>query len=247
VNNYELKIRPFGPHAVLLEWPNEVNEGILEDILRFIGILKSKVDVSSWEIVPAYNSLTLISRNKTMAFETVKADLLAWYKDESTHQQSTRFLWRLPVCYDVDFGIDLLEVADTLALDVPQLIEMHTAYKYTVYGIGFLPGFMYLGGLPKELEVARRKTPRLKVAKGSVGIAAKQTGIYPQESPGGWNIIGNCSVPMFNVNSKDPCFVNVGDQVQFFAIERAEHELHQIEAEVGIYKIEKIPIHAKSS
>jgi len=98
---------------------------------------------------------------------------------------------------------------------------------------------MYLGGVPKELEVARKPNPRPKVLKGSVGLAGKQTGIYPQDSPGGWNIIGKCPVSMFDVKKENPCFVSVGDKIKFKPISKAEYELHKIEAEVGIYNIEK--------
>lgn len=202
------------------------------------------MNLQAWELVPAYNSLTLIRRDGTIDFYGFRKQLQNWYGEDSTTKRSDRFLWRLPVCYDIDFGIDLLEVSEQLGKSVSEIVELHTAHEYTVYGIGFLPGFMYLGGLPKTLEVPRKTSPRLKVLKGSVGLAAKQTGIYPQDSPGGWNIIGNCSVPMFNVDKEPACFVSVGDKVQFYAIERAEYELHLIEAEVGIHKLEKIPLHA---
>jgi len=244
VNNYHINVRPFGSHAILIEWPNLVEEAILEDILRYISVLKSKVGIDAWEIVPAYNSLTLISHGKDINFKLFSAQLYEWYQEKIAKTESERFLWRLPVCYDLDFGIDMLEVAGLLHVDISKIIELHTSHKYTVYGIGFLPGFMYLGGVPQALEVPRRATPRLKVVKGSVGLAARQTGIYPQESPGGWNIIGNCPVPMFDANSATPCFVSVGDQVQFYAVERAAYELIQIEAEVGIYNLEKSPIYA---
>ena len=239
MNNYTITIRPFGANAVLIEWPNQVEESILEDILAFVSFLKRKVDASKWEFVPAYNSLTLVCRSEAISYEKFRSQLRKWYDSEYKIKKTERFLWRLPVCYDLEFGVDLEEVSDKLKLDITKIIELHTAQKYTVYGIGFLPGFMYLGGLPKALELPRRDTPRLHVLKGSVGLAARQTGIYPQESPGGWNIIGNCSVPMFNVDSEPPCLVNVGDKVQFYSIERAEFELHLIEAQVGVYKFEK--------
>jgi len=155
-----------------------------------------------------------------------------------------RNLWKLPVCYDSEFGPDLKETAEKLFVSESELIKLHTSHTYTVYGIGFLPGFMYLGGLPKNLETKRRATPRLHVDKGSVGLAGRQTGIYPQNSPGGWNIIGRCPVPMFNLNVKDPCFVNVGDAIQFVPIDKATFDLKIIEAEVGIYQPEKIAMDA---
>ena len=197
-----------------------------------------------WEIVPSYNSITLVHRETPIAFSDFKKNIESWYTEEFETNPRQKYLWRLPVCYDLDFGIDLQEVSEKLNKSMDEVIALHTSVPYTVYGIGFLPGFMYLGGLPKALEVPRRSDPRLHVQKGSVGLAGKQTGVYPQESPGGWNIIGNCSVPMFDSKSETPSFVNVGDKVQFYAIERAAYNLHKIEGEVGIYKLEKIKLDA---
>ena len=242
---YSISIRPFGVHAILVEWPQLIDENILNDILQFVGYLQQKcLDVEKWEVVPSYNSITLIHREKPIAFADYKKKIEGWYKEEFNSKPRKRYLWRLPVCYDLEFGIDLQEVSEKLNKSIPEVITLHTQLQYTVYGIGFLPGFMYLGCLPAELEVPRRSTPRMKVQKGAVGLASKQTGVYPQESPGGWNIIGSCSVSMFNPTSDDPCFVNVGDKVQFYAIERAEYDLHQIESEVGIYQLEKSIIDA---
>ncbi len=243
MSTYSISIRPFGVHAVLVEWPQRVEEAILDDILHFTQHLQHNcLDASQWEIVPSYNSVTLICREKPIEFGNFKKNLENWYAEEFNSKTREKFLWRLPVCYDLEFGIDLQEVAQKLKTSVAEIIALHTGTQYTVYGIGFLPGFMYLGGLPAELEVPRRADPRLKVQKGSVGLAGKQTGIYPQQSPGGWNIIGNCSVSMFDSKSESPCFVNVGDKIQFYSIERAEYDLHKIEGEVGIYKLEKITL-----
>ena len=242
---YPISIKPFGPHAILLEWPNEVEEAILEDILQFVEHLKRYyLNSEDWEMVTSYNSLTLIHRKGETDFKTLRAELQKWYSEKGNTALGQKFLWKLPVCYESQFGIDLPEVAEKLDKSIPEIIAMHTENIYTVYGIGFLPGFMYLGGLPKSLEVPRKSTPRLKVAKGSVGLAGKQTGIYPQESPGGWNIIGNCSIPMFDAKKDNPCFVSVGDKIQFQSISKAEYDLHKIEGEVGIYKLEKLVLDA---
>ena len=245
MSKYSLSIRPYGVHAILVEWPKIVDEAILEDILQFKAHLKENcLDTLQWEIVPSYNSITLVHREKPIDFGDFKKKIESWYTEKFVAKPRQKFLWRLPVCYDLEFGIDLLEVSEKLHLSIDEIIALNTSTPYTVYGIGFLPGFMYLGGLPTSLEVPRRSDPRLKVQKGSVGLAGKQTGIYPQESPGGWNIIGNCSVPMFNPKSETPSFVNVGDKVQFYAIARASYDLHKIEGEVGIYKLEKIKLDA---
>lgn len=245
MKKYPISIRPFGVHAVLIEWPEQVEEDILKDILFFISDLKrNHLKDSNWEFIPAYNSLTLVLRGETIDFNVFKSQLSEWYLTKEETFLEENYLWRLPVCYDAQFGLDLVEVAEKLKITIDEVIKIHTTSVYTVYGIGFLPGFMYLGGLPENLEVPRRETPRSKVVKGSVGLAGKQTGIYPQESPGGWNILGNCSVPIFDPKKENPCIVKVGDKVQFYAISKAEYDLHKIEAEVGIYQFEKIKIDA---
>lgn len=245
MSSYKISIRPFGVHAILIEWPNRVEEAILEDILHFTQYLQQEcLKNENWEMVPAYNSVTLIHRDRPIEFDGFKRELENWYATKKKIPRQRKYLWRLPVCYDLEFGIDLQEVSERLNKTTEEIIRLHTGHVFTVYCIGFLPGFMYLGGLPEELELPRRSRPRPVVLKGSVGLAGKQTGIYPQESPGGWNIIGNCSVPMFDSKKNEPCFISVGDKVQFYAIERAEYDLHKIEGEVGIYKVEKIELNA---
>jgi len=238
VKRFPTSIKPFGQQAVLVQWPNKVSEDILNDILAFKHYLFTVLD-NTWEFVPAYNSMAIISRTDSIDFEVFKEKLQGWYQLVDTSLSVERFLYEFPVCYDLEFGIDLEEVCQKLKLSVSEIIQLHCAYQYTVYGIGFLPGFMYLGGLPETLEVSRRSLPRQKVKKGSVGLASKQTGIYPQESPGGWNIIGNCPIPIFNINVKKQCLVNVGDKIQFFPITLDEYKLHKIEGEVGIYSPKK--------
>ncbi|MEM9000316.1 MAG: 5-oxoprolinase subunit PxpB [Bacteroidota bacterium] len=238
MKSYPITVTSFGKRAVLMQWPEQVEEAILKDVLQFESFLKKKLG-GDWEYVPAYNSLTVINNIADIDFGPLRKDLLIWYAEIEGHEQNNRFLWKLPVCYDLDFAIDLKEVAKQLRLTNEQLVRLHTSIEYTVYGIGFLPGFMYLGGLPGTLITQRKKEPRLKVVQGAVGLAGKQTGIYPQESPGGWNIIGNCPVPLFNKNHEDPSFVRVGDKVKFFQISKAAHDLHRIEIEVGIFKPQK--------
>lgn len=237
---YSIIIKPFGSHAILIAWPNEVKEEILNDVLAFEEHLKTKcLDDNEYELVPSYNSITLIQRENPLNFQQMKQQLEKWYASKNSDLKRQKHLWRLPVCYDLEFGLDLPFVSEKLNLSVAEIIKKHTTHVFTVYGIGFLPGFMYLGGLPSQLHIPRKSTPKLNVQKGAVGLAGKQTGIYPQDSPGGWNIIGKTSVELFNPKLEKPCFVNIGDKVQFYAIERAEYDLHKIEAEVGIYKYEK--------
>ena len=243
---YKIVVKPFGEHAILITWPNQVDEAILDDIIGFRAHLEQTIlPFPHWELVAAYNSLTIINNSGSVDLEHYEQLLLEEYAAKRKKKLAKHWLWKLPVCYDKAFGMDLEEVAEVLETGTEELIRMHTSHTYIVYGIGFLPGFMYLGGLPEALEIPRKSTPRLAVPKGSVGLAGKQTGIYPQQSPGGWNIIGNCPIPIFNVEKEAPCFVNVGDRIQFYPINKGEYELHKLQAEVGIYNIEKKRWHAK--
>ena len=121
----------------------------------------------------------------------------------------------IPVRYN---GPDLPEVAERLQLAENEVVRLHTETVYTVFMIGFLPGFPYLGPLPKVLELPRRDTPRLRVPAGSVAIAGQQTGIYPQPSPGGWHLIGHTDFPLFNPAQNPPAFLQSGMRVQFVSV-----------------------------
>ncbi|MEZ2414392.1 5-oxoprolinase subunit PxpB [Muriicola sp. E247] len=235
MNSYPIHIKPFGERAILIEWPKEIERSILDDILTFKDFLRSEgYGPGQWELVAAYNSLALINNKSKIDFKELSADLQKLYplRKEGVKQESR--LWRLPVCYDEEFGIDLEEVSEQTGKTIEEVISLHTSATYTVYGIGFLPGFLYLGGVPAELVLPRRAAPRLHVKKGSVGLARKQTGVYPQDCPGGWNLIGNCPVPIFNAEKENPCLIRVGDRVQFYSIPRAQFDLHTIQAEVGL-------------
>jgi KipI family sensor histidine kinase inhibitor len=245
MNSYPIHIKPFGEHAILIEWPNEIKRDLLDDILTFSGHLRRYgYEESEWEMVPAYNSLTLVNFKQNIDHKKLAKELQIEYPKRKTRAKKRSYLWKLPVCYDKEFAIDMEEVSKYTGKTIEQIITLHTSCTYTVYGIGFLPGFMYLGGVPKDLETPRKDSPRLHVPKGSVGLASKQTGIYPQDSPGGWNLIGNCPIPIFDVKKENPCFVNVGDSIQFYSITKAQYDLHKIQAEVGLEVIKKVPMNA---
>lgn len=217
-----------------MEWPRTVSEAILKDILKFKSVIAKEIE--NVELIPAYNSLTLIA-TQNIEFSKLIAHLKTLYKLNYTQEDIERKLWHIPVCYDLDFGIDMEAFSLEKKLAIDEIIELHTAPLYTIYCIGFLPGFMYLGGLSKTLHHPRRKEPRLHIPQGSVGIGGEQTGIYPQESPGGWNIIGNSPVKVFNPSNEPPCGVQVGDKIKFYPINKDEHELITIQVDAKIFHL----------
>lgn len=128
----------------------------------------------------------------------------------------------IPVCYEVEFAIDLVEVAKRAKLSIDRTVQLHSSAQYRVACVGFTPGFPYLSGLPRELATPRRATPRTQVPAGSVAIGGTQTGIYPQASPGGWNIIGRTPLRLFDPAKDPPSLVRAGDLVRFRPIDRKE-------------------------
>ncbi|HET6872400.1 MAG TPA: 5-oxoprolinase subunit PxpB, partial [Sporolactobacillaceae bacterium] len=128
----------------------------------------------------------------------------------------------IPVCYGGEWGPDLDHVAAVNGLSPEEVIRIHSEGVYLVHMIGFAPGFPYLGGLSKEISTPRRETPRLVIPKGSVGIAGDQTGVYPLETPGGWQLIGRTPINLFNPNSETPSLLKAGDFVRFVPISPSE-------------------------
>lgn len=242
------EINKYGPNALLLEWPKRVDLKILMEILSFQDFLKEKhLSGDSWEFVPIYHSLTLINRAGNVDLEPMVRKLPQWYDAHPKGRTVKTQKWELPVCYEEPYSLDLEETASRLGIESEALIELHTGRDYPVFGIGFLPGFLYLGGIPDALKIPRREHPRLKVPRGSVGLAGEQTGVYPQESPGGWQIIGNCPIPLFDAEKKPPCLISPGDHIRFRAVSKAEYELHKIEGEIGIFNYKKGNSHAKGA
>ncbi len=130
----------------------------------------------------------------------------------------------IPVCYGGDYGPDLEEVAQTLQMTPEEVVRIHTSGTYLVYMIGFCPGYPYMGGLDKRLWVSRRKTPRLVIPARSVAIAGQQAGVYPIETPGGWQLLGRSAVDLFTPDADTPSLLKAGDIVRFKAIPKEEYK-----------------------
>ena len=239
MNTYNLTYRPYGNHAVLIEWPSEIDKNILKNVIFFKNkILKnnSKVIV---DIINTYNSLTVIyiTTIKNIYDEILALKLI--FESPISQVEIKNYHWKIPVCYDLKFGLDLKEISSKNEIDIEAIISLHSTAIYTVYFIGFLPGFLYLGGMDKKLNFDRRQNPRLAVEKGSVGIGGSQTGIYPQNSAGGWNIIGKSPISFFDTSKNKPCFAKSGDKVKFMPINLDQYQQIETKLKIGEYQLEK--------
>ncbi len=183
------------------------------------------------ECTPAYDSLGIFFDPPRVArgdnsYEWLEEQIRAALAAPVSRRvkSSTSKLHEVPVCYNPEFALDLDAVAQHTGLSVEKVVSLHAAAEYRVHCVGFMPGFPYLGGLPRELATPRRATPRVEVAAGSVAIGGVQTGIYPAKSPGGWNVIGRTPLRLFDPESEPPARLRAGDRVRFIAMTRAEFD-----------------------
>jgi len=236
---YNLTYKPYGKHAILIKWPAKIDKNILKDVLNFknkIVNYNTKVIV---DIINTYNSLTVFYNTTIENTYNEISTLKSIYKESIQQKKTKNYCWHIPVCYDENFGVDLQEISKKNNIGIDEIIRLHSDSIYTIFFIGFLPGFLYLGGLDKKLHFPRKPNPRLQVDKGSVGIGSSQTGIYPQDSAGGWNIIGKSPVSFFNVGKNEPCFAKSGDQIQFIPVSLDEYQQIETQAKIGFYEIKK--------
>lgn len=235
---FNLTYKPFGVRAILVEWPAVIDDSILKDVVRYKTVIEENNIKSIVELKSAYNSLLIIYESFCRNFENEVNLLKKLYSSLNSQPAILSTLWKIPVCYDTVFGMDLEAISVEKKLSIVEIIKRHSQAIYTVYFIGFLPGFLYLGGLDATLHVPRKSTPRLRVEKGAVAIGGNQTGIYPIESPGGWNIIGNSPITFFNPKDNPPCFAKAGDKISFKPISLNEYHDIKILVTAGVYQLE---------
>lgn len=228
-----------GECAILIDFEPEISENNLHKILFFKERIEKEIVKQNVEVTNTYHSL-LITYQDTI--EDIYSDVLAiksLLKEANIGKKKSSTLFRIPVCYDSEFGLDMELISNENNLSQEEIIFLHTTAVYTVYFIGFLPGFLYLGGLDERLHISRKVEPRMKVAKGAVGIGGSQTGIYPKPSPGGWQILGRSPVPLFNAYSDPPVQIAPGDKVKFYAVSKSEYERISEDVTKGDFQFKK--------
>jgi inhibitor of KinA len=214
-----------GDRGLLLEFGDEISAEVNEKVRKMALALQAETLEGIIEVVPTYRSLLIHYNPWIIPLEDLKIRLIqleAGLKEISFPDPK---LTKIPVLYGGAFGPDLGKVAEYLHLTPEEVIRLHCSKPYFIYMIGFMPGFPYMGELPDALITPRLKTPRLSVPAGSVAIAQKQTGIYPVESPGGWQILGRTPVKLFDPEKEPPALLRMGDLVQFHPI--SEKEFHE--------------------
>ncbi len=218
------KIFPLSDSAITIDFGNVIDEKINDIVMQLYQSCTKNAFVGMKEAMPAYASLTIfydvfsVRKNYILyksAYAFVEDFLIKSYENIGEAESYLKRIIEIPVIYD---GDDLSYVADYHQISEAQVIKLHTAPTYRVYMMGFLPGFAYMGGLNARIATPRRATPRTKVPAGSVGIAGNQTGIYPSESPGGWQLIGRTEVQLYTPNATEITLLRAGDLIKFIAL-----------------------------
>ena len=219
-----MRIFPLGENALTVEFGDEISHELNDAAISLSNGLEANPFPGFVECVPAYASTTVFYDLLKVrwsfpefptAFDAVK-QIVEKLLPGSTRETAGRGRKiEIPVSFSTQNALDLESASQMLKLTDDEIIEIFLARTYRVYMLGFLPGFPYMGEVDERIAMPRRDSPRMNVPKGSVGIAGRQTGIYPLESPGGWQIIGRTEIEMFDPSRSAPCFLSPGDEVKF--------------------------------
>lgn len=221
---------PLGDQAIIIRFSNEISAQLQQRILAFCSIIEENLTDEIIECVPTYTGVTVYYNQLKGTYSEIVETLKKLLNLPLPASAKKKRIVYIPVLYGYDVGLDLAFVAKWSNLTEQEVILLHSETEYLVHMIGFMPGFPYLGGLPKAIAAPRLAEPRLEIADGSVGIAGEQTGIYPNRTPGGWRIIGRTPVKLFDPTSDNPSLLKTGDICRFdpIAIERYQEIEMQI-------------------
>lgn len=216
-----VQFQPASDQSLLIYFGQQMTPDAHQSVRKLLRVLKQKPIAGVRNLNPAYSSI-LVTFDALRLNHADLEEILRGYVQrlDALRIPKGREL-KIPTCYGGEFGPDLNEVASLHALTPAQAIELHASVTYTVYFLGFVPGFAYLGELPEALATPRLNTPRRSTPPGSVGIAGNQTGVYPFATPGGWRLIGRTPIAMFRPDRKAMSFLSIGDRVRFTPISAA--------------------------
>lgn len=218
------EVYPYGDSALVVQFGREISEAAYGRVRGLLAALEADPPEGMRELIPAYNSLLVVYDPGKAEFSALEEEVRSKAAgSEGTPETKSRIV-RIPVCYEAPHAMDLEEVARHTGLSTDEVVSIHSGGTYLVYMLGFTPGFPYLGGMDVRIAAPRRASPRTRIPAGSVGIADRQTGIYPQDSPGGWNIIGRTPAVLFDPARTPPSLLAAGLSIRFRPIPAREFE-----------------------
>ena len=229
-------IYPLGDHALTIDLGDTITPEINQECLEIASLLAQEKIVGIKDIIPAYCTVSVIYdpaiifqlSNVVSPFQFIRqktTEVLNGFRPSGI--LSTRKI-EIPACFDSGFAPDLSTISQEKKIGEQEIISLFLGETYRVYMIGFVPGFAYMAKVPDAIATPRKERPNQRVEPGSIGIAGSQTGIYPLNSPGGWNIIGRTPLRLFDPSSNEPCLLRAGDEITFRQVGLEEfHHLNQ--------------------
>ena len=220
----DFRIVPAGESALIVEFAERIDPEVNARAIACAEAIQAARLAGVRDVVPTYRSVAVYFDPLHTDGEALRQRLEQEAAQRFRPAAAPRAPVRIPVCYGGDLGPDLAGVASFAGMAQADVVRAHADATYRVFLLGFVPGFAYLGMVDQRIAMPRHATPRLRVPAGSVGVAGGQTGVYPAETPGGWQLIGRTPVKPFDPLRDDPFLMKAGDAVQFYPIDRAEYD-----------------------
>jgi KipI family sensor histidine kinase inhibitor len=218
------RIVPAGESALIVEFEARIDLEVNARTIACAEAIQAAHLAGVRDVVPTYRSVAVYFDPLRTDNDALMACLERVAGQPAGPASAARPPVRIPVCYGGELGPDLADVAAFAGMAESEVVRVHAGGTYRVFMLGFVPGFAYLGIVDARIAMPRHATPRVRVPAGSVGIAGVQTGVYPAETPGGWQLIGRTRLKPFDPSRDDPFLMQAGDAVQFYPIDRAEYE-----------------------
>jgi inhibitor of KinA len=228
---------PAGDRSLVVELGDEISPDINRRIRDLVLAIEHRRIAGVVDLVPTYRSLLVYCDPLRVSLTELEREIAGLERHLGETPLPPPKVVEIPTCYGGWFGPDLEFVASHCKLTPDEVVRVHTGADYLVYMMGFTPGFTYLGGMSERIATPRLKTPRTLIPAGSVGIAQQQTGIYPVDSPGGWQLIGRTPVRLFDPQRDPPVVVEAGDYVRFAAIDRSTYDEIERQVQAGAYRL----------
>ena len=217
------RILTVGDSSVLVEFGKEISPEINARIATMVKLVKVQQIEGIVDMIPSFCALLINYDSRVITYDKLKKRLADVLKIDAKAENVASQVFEIPVCYGGQYGPDMTNLKEHAGLSEEEIIAIHSGSDYLIYMLGFLPGFPYLGGLDERIHIPRLASPRIKIPAGSVGIGGAQTGIYPLDSPGGWQLLGQTPVKTYDPERETPILFEAGDYIRFVPVSEVEY------------------------